>query len=293
MKYLLSFTATFLMAFSAVAASPDYKSFRGTGIILITSNPPTGTIVIDNQTYVITNGQSTPVSISSSLTAQSLSATQLNLTGLGPGNITLGTNVSNEGTQNPSFVTRSTNSAGQEVLFRRRWTNSTETLDSSVNGAAYGSRWEIGSDGSLNIYSGTTLRYTLAASGIMTLNAAAAITFTTRGSVAYDGDGVLTLYNNATTGYNRQNFGGTTAAFPALGRTNGHLKVFGGNGLFGSANTNALYIDGGSYYVSNTIIPSVTQLLGAGGYWVGNSNGFLVTIYTLDGSTTAMKVLAP
>lgn len=49
-----------------------------------------------------------------------------------------------------------------------------------------------------------------------------------------------------------------------------------------------------TYYPSNAapIIPTAAAL-GAGGYWTGNSNGFLVTVYSLDGSTTVMKVLAP
>lgn len=51
---------------------------------------------------------------------------------------------------------------------------------------------------------------------------------------------------------------------------------------------------GGTMYPSNGVplIPSAATL-GAGGYWTGNSNGFLVTVYSLDGSTTVMKVLAP
>jgi hypothetical protein len=53
-------------------------------------------------------------------------------------------------------------------------------------------------------------------------------------------------------------------------------------------------IQGGTYYPTNNLPSTLTAAsLGVGGYWVGNSNGFLVTIYSLDGSTTAMKVLAP
>lgn len=54
------------------------------------------------------------------------------------------------------------------------------------------------------------------------------------------------------------------------------------------------YIGPSVYYPSNAApaIPGAATL-GIGGYWMGNSNGFLVTVYTLDGSTTVMKVLAP
>lgn len=53
-------------------------------------------------------------------------------------------------------------------------------------------------------------------------------------------------------------------------------------------------VQGGTFYPTNTVPSTVTAAaLGVGGYWVGNSNGSLVTIYSLDGSTTVMKVLAP
>jgi hypothetical protein len=51
----------------------------------------------------------------------------------------------------------------------------------------------------------------------------------------------------------------------------------------------------GTLYTTNIqaiVLPTAAQL-GLGGHWVGNSNGFLVSIYTLNGTTTAMKVLAP
>lgn len=60
-------------------------------------------------------------------------------------------------------------------------------------------------------------------------------------------------------------------------------------------NSNGLgQFSGGLLYSSNAVptIPTAATL-GAGGYWTGNSNGFLVTVYSLDGSTTVMKVLAP
>lgn len=59
MKYLLSFTATLLLAFYAGAASPDYKAFRGTGGIVVTTNPPTGTVVIDGSGISGGSGPST------------------------------------------------------------------------------------------------------------------------------------------------------------------------------------------------------------------------------------------
>lgn len=58
--------------------------------------------------------------------------------------------------------------------------------------------------------------------------------------------------------------------------------------------TGTTRVDGGTVYLTNTVPALVTAaVLGVGGHWVGNSNGFLVDIYSLDGATTAMKVLAP
>lgn len=164
-------------------------------------------------------------------------------------------------------------------------------LSNRVGGAgAWTAPLQVSSSGFMTLQSSLSL---VGAVGNIQIPPASVLQFNGRGVFSANSDGVLALQNNAQTDFVRFQFGGTTAAFPALARTNGHLRVTGGTGLLGSAATNAMYIDGGTYYVSNTIIPSVTQLLGAGGYWVGNSNGFLVTVYTLDGSTTAMKVLAP
>lgn len=55
-----------------------------------------------------------------------------------------------------------------------------------------------------------------------------------------------------------------------------------------------LQVTNGVTRLTNTVPAFVTgAFLGVGGHWTGNSNGFLVDIYSLDGSTTAMKVLSP
>lgn len=61
-----------------------------------------------------------------------------------------------------------------------------------------------------------------------------------------------------------------------------------------SASGTGLVTCNGTIYKSNAVpaIPTAATL-GVGGYWTGNSNGSLVTVYSLDGSTTVMKVLAP
>jgi hypothetical protein len=75
MKFLLLSIVALLLAFSAEAANPDYKAFRGSGVILVTTNPAGGTVTSSGQPYLLTNNQSTPVTLASSL----------NLTGAGVG----------------------------------------------------------------------------------------------------------------------------------------------------------------------------------------------------------------
>lgn len=71
------------------------------------------------------------------------------------------------------------------------------------------------------------------------------------------------------------------------GRTNGGLVV----AILGAS---GVWTNMGTLYSSNAVplIPTASEL-GLGGHQTMNSNGFLVDIYTLDGSTTVMKVLAP
>lgn len=42
-----------LVALLLIAASPDYKAFRGTGGVVVTTNPPNGTVVIDGSSLRI------------------------------------------------------------------------------------------------------------------------------------------------------------------------------------------------------------------------------------------------
>lgn len=76
MKYLRCLAALILTALSGFAAVPDYKSFIGIGGIVVSSNPPNGTIVIDGSgisagalpSYALTNNQSTAVNLRNNLT---------------------------------------------------------------------------------------------------------------------------------------------------------------------------------------------------------------------------------
>lgn len=74
MKSLIAILFCFV-AFTINAAVPDYKAFRGTGGITITSNPPNGTIVIDGSgitagalpSNILSNSHPTSVTLNSNL----------------------------------------------------------------------------------------------------------------------------------------------------------------------------------------------------------------------------------
>lgn len=55
-----------------------------------------------------------------------------------------------------------------------------------------------------------------------------------------------------------------------------------------------LFATNGANFPTNSVaMPAAADLGGAGSYAIRNSNGVLVVVYTLDGTTTAMKTLAP
>lgn len=54
--------------------------------------------------------------------------------------------------------------------------------------------------------------------------------------------GAVRLSDNTDTTFNRLILGSATAAYPSLGRTNGDIILFGGDGLFGGVSTNRLFI---------------------------------------------------
>lgn len=66
-----------------------------------------------------------------------------------------------------------------------------------------------------------------------------------RSTLVGTGSGVIEFLNNGLSGFNRLQFGGTTAAFPGLGQTNGDLIVLGANGAFDGTSTNRLIAPGG------------------------------------------------
>ncbi len=113
----------------------------------------------------------------------------------------------------------------------------------------------------------------------------------TGGYLVGNGNGTFGLANTSNNDFNRLQFGGTTAAFPALTKSSGDMALTGGTGTI-TGSTNKLIAPAGIIYLTNSILPNAAQL-GIGGYWVGNSNGNLVTLYSVNGTTTTMKILAP
>lgn len=72
--------ATSLFAMSATAAVPAYTSFRGTGGILVTSNPPIGTIVIDGSGVFTSSGTNATISVSTNGVLVAVASTNINFT---------------------------------------------------------------------------------------------------------------------------------------------------------------------------------------------------------------------
>lgn len=81
--------------------------------------------------------------------------------------------------------------------------------------------------------------------GNTAIPAASSYVWLSRGTFQATSDGVFMFRDNGSTGFNRLQLGGTTAAFPAIGRTNGDLVVFGAEGSFGGGSTNKLIVYGG------------------------------------------------
>lgn len=89
MKFLLSLFL--LVALPVFGAVPSYQAFRGAGGIIIVSNPPTGTIVIDGS-GVVASGTNSSIQISTNNTAASVMATNVNFTA-GNNTVLRGTNI--------------------------------------------------------------------------------------------------------------------------------------------------------------------------------------------------------
>lgn len=152
------------------------------------------------------------------------------------------------GDQSPSITVHGTNSGGAPVRF----------VVTSSNGM-------------LRFDGGNT---TLANSGTLTTNGA--LSLVTSVAVA---SGATTLSANQLSSTTlmqittpRVTFSGGTAAFPGLGRTNGNLALFGGDGLFTGGNTNNFWLMGGGLIQDFTIAaPAAPDRQGAV-YWNDGTN---------------------
>lgn len=89
-------------------------------------------------------------------------------------------------------------------------------IDSSINGGAFINIFSLTSGGAIAISS------TLQATHV-TLSTTGQLRYGTAGSgrsiIASSADGLIELFNTATTGFTRLNFGGTTSSFPAITRS--------------------------------------------------------------------------
>jgi hypothetical protein len=127
------------------------------------------------------------------------------------------------------------------------------------NGTSYTSKASVdktgalSTSGSITVGTGTGTK-TIAVTGIYASQ---------RYSIQSAADGVIEFTDSAETGFNRLQFGGATAAFPGLGRTNGDLIVFGADGAFSGGSTNRLFVQGAIISQSTASIPTNTAAVGA------------------------------
>lgn len=137
--------------------------------------------------------------------------------------------------------------------------------------------YDIGASGAnrpRNIYAGGggTFGNDITTIGAVSVGASQKFLFSGNGGLYGNGNGIFELANNGATDFNRLQLGGTTAAFPALGRTNGNLVVFGADGLFGGGGTNSLWLMGGGLIQDFTFTaPRAPERQGAV-YWNDGTN---------------------
>lgn len=98
-------------------------------------------------------------------------------------------------------------------------------IDFSTNGGAFSNKLLLSSAGAMTLASSLTLT-----SGNLVMSVSAALQFGGRGFMLWNADGVFQFVNSSLTDFNRLQFGGTTASFPALGRNGIGLDLFGANG---------------------------------------------------------------
>lgn len=256
MKTLLSLLFVFV-AFVAQAANPAFTGFRGSGVILITTNPALGTVTSAGQPYILTNGQSTAVGF---------------------------------GTATPSAQFEVKGEALVDASRTMLRLTDTTALAAGIGGGfTMGGVYNAG--GSMTLGAGIKAAKANATSENWEFD----LVFLARQTGSGDASEYVRIRGD--TG----NFGiGTNAPASKLQVTgDGSQNLLWQAGTTAKASLSTLDTNGvhrlayGTLYASNSVAMPTAAALGLGSYWVGNSNGFLVTIYTLNGSSTAMKVLAP
>lgn len=108
-----------LLAISSFGANPDYKVFRGAGGITVTTNPPTGTIIIDGS-GVVASGTNSSIGASTNGTAVSGMASNVNYTA-GNNMVLRGTNIGSTAHINYGMASNLSFYAGGNELVWGTW----------------------------------------------------------------------------------------------------------------------------------------------------------------------------
>lgn len=240
-----------LFTYLCLGANPDYRAFRGTGGVAITTNPPTGLIIIDGSGIFTSSGTNATIAVSTNGVLVAVASTNINFV-TGSNVFLAATNIGSRTHIGINAFTPVPFIEGAVTNLLLTWILPILTVDSltvsnllaapplssvqyNSNGITRGSAGLIYTNGQLQVadvvIAGQGVEVT---TGSFVLNGGttALVAWNGLGRIRWDSDGVMRLENDAALGLNRINLGGTTAAFPAIGRTNGDVIILGANGNF-------------------------------------------------------------
>lgn len=277
-----------LIALPSFGAVPAYTSFRGTGGILITSNPPTGNITIDGSGIFTTSGTNATVAISTNGVLVMVAATNVNfITGsnvfLAATNIGSTAHLGINAFTPVPFINGAVSNylltyvlpiivVDQLTVSNLFAAPPLSSVQYNSNGITRGSAGFIYTNGQVRVadivVAGQGVEIT-AGSLVLNGGATALAAWTDLGNIRWPSSGVVRFEDQFSLNMNRIQLGGDTAAFPAIGRTNGDVIILGANGNFKL---------GGS--TNRLIVPAVH---------IANDGGVGTPLLSLDNPLSAIR----
>lgn len=240
-----------LTATICFGANPSYTVFRGTGGIDITTNPPTGLIIIDGSGIFTSSGTNATIAVSTNGVLVAVASTNINFV-TGSNVFLAATNIGSRTHIGINAFTPVPFIEGAVTNLLLTWILPILTVDSltvsnllaapplssvqyNSNGITRGSAGFIYTNGQVRVadivVAGQGMEVT---TGSFVLNGGdtALVAWNGLGRMRWPTSGVVRLEDDAALSFNRLQLGGDTAAFPAIGRTNGDVIILGANGAF-------------------------------------------------------------